>query len=51
VKVPIPLIIRNGLRALTREFAEILVSSLATVLVMVLFSYTTKPTPPAAIGH
>jgi hypothetical protein len=48
VKVPIPLIIRNGLHALTRKFAEILVSSLATVLVMALFPYTTKPTPPIA---
>jgi hypothetical protein len=48
VKVPIPRIIRNGLYALTRKFAEILVSSLATVLVMVLFPYATKPTPPVA---
>jgi hypothetical protein len=48
VKVTIPLIIRNGLHALTRKFAEILVSSLATVLVMALFPYTTKPTPPIA---
>lgn len=48
MKVPIPLIIRNGLHALTRKFAEILVSSLATVLVMALFPYTTKPTPPIA---
>jgi hypothetical protein len=48
VKVPIPLIIRNGLHALTWKFAEILVSSLATVLVMALFPYTTKPTPPIA---
>jgi len=48
VKVPIPLIIRNGLHALTRKFAEILVSSLATVLVMALFPYSTKPTPPFA---
>ena len=37
MKVPIPLAIRNGLHALTRKFAEILVSSLATVLVMALF--------------
>lgn len=48
MKVTIPLIIRNGLHALTRKFAEILVSSLATVLVMALFPYTTKPTPPIA---
>jgi hypothetical protein len=48
VKVPIPVIIRNGLHALTRKFAEILVSSLATLLVMALFPYTTKPTPPIA---
>jgi hypothetical protein len=48
VKVPDPLIIRNGLHALTWKFAEILVSSLATVLVMALFPYTTKPTPPIA---
>jgi hypothetical protein len=48
VKVPIPLIIRNGLLALTRKFAEILVSSLATVLVMALFPYATKPIPPFA---
>jgi hypothetical protein len=48
VQVPIPLIIRNGLLTLTRKFAEILVSSLATVLVMALFPYTTKPTPPIA---
>jgi hypothetical protein len=46
VKVPILLIIRNGLHALTRKFAEILVSSLATVLVMALFPYTTKPPLP-----
>ena len=48
MKVPIPLIIRNGLHALTRKFAEILVSSLATVLVMALFHYTTKTTSPFA---
>ena len=48
MQVPIPLIIRNGLLTLTRKFAEILVSSLATVLVMALFPYTTKPTPPFA---
>ena len=48
MQVPIPLIIRNGLLTLTRKFAEILVSSLATVLVMALFPYTTKPTPPIA---
>ena len=39
MEVPIPLIIRNGLLTLTRKFAEILVSSLATVLVMALFPY------------
>jgi len=43
VQVPIPLTIRNGLLASTRKFAEILVSSLATVLVMALFPYATKP--------
>jgi hypothetical protein len=48
VQVPIPLIIRNGLLTLTRKFAEILVSSLATVLVMALFPYATKPMPPFA---
>jgi hypothetical protein len=48
VQVPIPLIIRNGLLTLTRKFAEILVSSLATVLVMALFPYATKPIPPFA---
>lgn len=48
MKVTIPLIIRNGLHALTRKFAEILVSSLATVLVMALFPYATKPIPPFA---
>ena len=48
MKVPIPLIIRNGLLTLTRKFAEILVSSLATVLVMALFPYATKPIPPFA---
>jgi hypothetical protein len=46
MQVPIPLIIRNGLLTLTRKFAEILVSSLATVLVMALFPYATKPIPP-----
>lgn len=48
MEVPIPLIIRNGLLTLTRKFAEILVSSLATVLVMALFPYATKPIPPFA---
>ena len=48
MQVPIPLIIRNGLLTLTRKFAEILVSSLATVLVMALFPYATKPIPPFA---
>jgi len=48
VQVPIPLTIRNGLLASTRKFAEILVSSLATVLVMALFPYATKPIPPFA---
>jgi hypothetical protein len=48
VQVPISLIIRNGLLTLTRKFAEILVSSLATVLVMALFPYATKPIPPFA---
>ena len=48
MKVTIPLIIRNGLLTLTRKFAEILVSSLATVLVMALFPYATKPIPPFA---
>ncbi|MGB8898832.1 MAG: hypothetical protein WCC90_06130 [Methylocella sp.] len=48
MKVPIPLIIRNGLLALTRKFAEILVSSLATILVMALFPYAMKLTPPFA---
>ena len=46
--LPIPLVIRNGMLALTRKFAEILVSSLATVLVMALFPYATKPIPPFA---
>jgi hypothetical protein len=48
VQLPVPLILRNGLQALTRKFAEILVSSLATVLVMGLFPYLTKPTLPFA---
>ena len=48
MQVPISLIIRNGLLTLTRKFAEILVSSLATVLVMALFPYATKPIPPFA---
>ena len=48
MEVPIPLIIRNGLLTLTRKFAEILVSSLATVLVMALFPFATKPIPPFA---
>src|ERR1700730_12326887 len=49
--LPIPLVIRNGMLALTRKFAEILVSSLATVLVMALFPYATKPIPPFARDH
>jgi hypothetical protein len=48
VQLPVPLILRNGLQALTRKFAEILVSSLATVLVMGLFPYLTKPVLPFA---
>ena len=48
MQVPISLIIRNGLLTLTRKFVEILVSSLATVLVMALFPYATKPIPPFA---
>ena len=48
MQVPIPLIIRNGLLTLTRKFAEILVSSLATFLVMALFPYAMKPIPPFA---
>src|ERR1700730_35174 len=46
--LPIPLVIRNGMLALTRKFADILVSSLATVLVMALFHNATKPIPPFA---
>jgi hypothetical protein len=48
VQVPIPLMIRNGLHALTRKFVGALVSSLATVLIMAIFPYLTKPTPPVA---
>jgi hypothetical protein len=48
VQVPISLMIRDGLHALTRKFAEILVSSLATLLVMAIFPYLAKPAPPVA---
>ena len=44
MQVPIPLMIRNGLHALTRKIVEILVSSLATLLVMAIFPSLTKPT-------
>ena len=44
MQVPIPLMIRNGLHALTRKIVEILVSSLTTLLVMAIFPSLTKPT-------
>ena len=41
--------VRNGFHALTRKFvAEVLVSSLATLVVIVLFSHLTKPGAPVA---
>src|SRR5664279_5811371 len=41
--------VRNGFHALTRKFvAEVLVSSLATLVVIVLFSHLTKPAAPVA---
>jgi len=44
MQVPVCLTIRNGLHALTRRFVtEILVSSLATLLVMAIFPNLTKP--------
>jgi hypothetical protein len=44
MQVPVSLKIRDGLHALTRKFvAEILVSSLTTVLIMVIFPNMTKP--------
>jgi hypothetical protein len=48
VQVPIPLMIRNGLHALTQKFVGALVSSLATLLIMAIFPYLAKPTPPVA---
>ena len=44
MQVPISLKVRKWLHALTRKFVtEILVSSLATLLVMALFPNLTKP--------
>jgi hypothetical protein len=49
MQIPVVLAARGGLHALTRKFvAEVLVSSLATLLVMVLFSHLTKPAAPLA---
>jgi hypothetical protein len=44
MQVPIPLMIRNGLHALTRKIVEVLISSLATLLIMAIFPSLTKPT-------
>ena len=49
MQVPFSLMILRGLHALTWKFVtEVLVSSLATLLVMAAFSHMTKPTPPVA---
>jgi hypothetical protein len=49
VQVPISLMIRNGLHTMTRKLlTEVLVSSLATLLGMAIFSNVTKPAPPFA---
>lgn len=49
MQVPISPMILRGLHALTWKFAtEVLVSSLATLLVMAVFSHVTKPASPMA---
>jgi hypothetical protein len=49
MQVPVCLTIRNGLHALTRRFVtEILVSSLATLLVMAIFRISLCPGRRAA---
>jgi hypothetical protein len=47
VQIPITLMtIHKGLHALTRKFAEVLISSVATLLVMAVFPYLTKTIVP-----
>jgi hypothetical protein len=49
MQVPISPMILRGLHALTcKPITEVLISSLATLLVMAVFSHMTKPTPPVA---
>ena len=49
MQAPITLMIRNGFNALTRKLVpEVLVSGLATLLVMALFSNVMKATPPSS---
>jgi hypothetical protein len=49
VQAPIYLMIRNGFNALTRKLVpEVLVSGLATLLVMALFSNVMKAAPPSS---
>ena len=49
MRAPISLMLRNGLHAVTQKLvAEVLISSLSTLLVMMLVSHLTRPTPALA---